>query len=163
MAKRAMALVALVALGLLVAVQANAAGAVQVSGDQVPDGICGPYLEGTYTMYGSLKGCWYTTIDLVRERPSGTAQVRGTELFDGCLDLGGDGCTSGDPAGTISFSFQFSGKFETVFPYTEIRGRCQRQITSGTDGFAAASGVITFKDDVTTEPPQAPYRGAVRF
>jgi hypothetical protein len=45
--------------------------------------------------------------------------------------------------------------------FAEIRGRCQHPIVSGTGGFATASGVITFKDDVTTGI--APYRGNIRL
>ena len=163
MAKRLIALVTLLAVALLVAAPAGAVGGEQVSGNQTPVATCDGDTSalGTYTMDGSLIGCWFAdSFAVVREHASGTVQITGTEHFDGCLDLGGDGSCSGDPEGTLSFSFQFSGKFDLVTS-AEIRGRCQHPILSGTGGFAGASGVITFKDDVTTGI--APYRGNVRL
>jgi hypothetical protein len=162
MVKKLIALVTVLAVALLVAAPASAEGAGQVSGNQTPVAACdGSTSLGTYAMDGSLIGCWFTdSFDVVREHASGTVQVTGTEHFDGCLDLGGDGSCSGDPEGTLSFSFQFSGKFDLVTS-AEIRGRCQHPILSGTGGFATASGVITFKDDVVTGI--APYRGNVRL
>ena len=63
---------------------------------------------GTFSMDGSLIGCWFAdSFEVVREHASGTVQITGTEHFDGCLDLGGDGSCSGDPEGTLSFSFKF--------------------------------------------------------
>ena len=162
MSMRLSALVALVAVTLLVAAPVSAAGAGQVAGSQTPVATCDGDAStlGTYVMDGSLIGCWYAdSFDVVREHPSGTVQITGTEHFDGCLDLGGDGSCSGDPEGTLSFSIQFSGKFDLV-TFAEIRGRCQHPIVSGTGGFATASGIITFKDDVTTGI--ASYRGNIR-
>ena len=163
MVKKLIALVTPIAVALLVAAPANAAGAGQVAGNQTPVATCDGDSSalGTYVMDGSLIGCWFAdSFDIVREHASGTVQVMGTEHFDGCLDLGGDGSCSGDPEGTLSFSFQFSGKFDLV-TFAEIRGRCQHPILSGSGGFASASGVITFKDDVTTGI--APYRGNIRL
>lgn len=163
MVKRLIALVTLVAVTLLVATPANAAGTGQVAGNQTPVATCDGDSRtlGTYAMDGTLNGCWFAdSFDIVREHASGTVQITGTEHFDGCLDLGGDGTCNGDPEGTLSFSFQFSGKFDLV-TFAEIRGRCQHPILSGTGGFATSSGVITFKDDVTTGI--APYRGNIRL
>ena len=130
------------------------AGTIQVSGDQTPVGPGDPCIAGdpsslaTYTMDGSLVGCWYSDDFTFREQPSGNAQATGHEHFVGCLDLGRDGSCVGDPTGTLSFSFQFSGKYDATF--AEIRGRCHHPVVSGTGGFSAASGVINFKDDVAT-------------
>ena len=162
MVKKLIALITLATVMLLVGAPANAAGAAQVAGNQTPVESCDGDSStlGTYVMDGSLIGCWFAdSFDNVREHASGTLQITGTEHFEGCLDLGGDGMCSGDPEGTLSFSFQFSGKFDLV-TFAEIRGRCQHPIVSGTGGFATASGVITFKDDVTTGI--APYRGNIR-
>ena len=115
MTKRLIALVTVVAGTLLVAAPASAAGAGQVAGDQTPVATCdGDSSDlGTFSMDGSLIGCWFAdSFEVVREHASGTVQITGTEHFDGCLDLGGDGSCSGDPEGTLSFSFQFSGKFD---------------------------------------------------
>jgi hypothetical protein len=131
------------------------AGTIQVSGDQtpvVPGDPCiagDPSSLGTFTMDGSLIGCWYTDDLTFREQPSGNAQATGHEHFVGCLDLGGDGSCVGDPTGSLSFSFQFSGKYDTV-TFAEIMGRCHHPVVSGTGGFEDATGVINFKDDVAT-------------
>jgi hypothetical protein len=131
---------------------------VQVAGVQSAPLISGPCFDPTaitsYTMVGGLIGCWYTDTLVIHPAqpngtPSGAIHATGTEHFVGCLDVNGDQtCDSGDPEGTLSFTFQFSGKFDPVTG-AEIHGRCQHPIVSGTGDFAGASGVINFKDDVT--------------
>jgi hypothetical protein len=102
-------------------------------------------------MTGSLVGCWYTDTFVTHAAqpngtPGGAIQATGVEHFIGCLDVGGDGvCSGGDPSGTLAFTYQFSGKFNTL---AEIHGRCQHPIVSGTGGFDGSRGVVTFKDDV---------------
>jgi hypothetical protein len=125
---------------------------VRVSGVKTPagPGLCvDPDALASYTMQGSLLGCWYIDTFNPKSQPrSGTFQATGTEHFAGCLDLDGDqACTGGDPQGTLSFSFQFTGKADPVTD-AAIHGRCQHPIIAGTGDFAGASGVITFKDDV---------------
>jgi hypothetical protein len=152
---------------LVAAAQASAA-TLQVAGVQsAPVSSSGPCFDPSaltsYSIAGGLVGCWYTDTLNVRGagQPSGTVQATGTEHFVGCLDLDGDGaCVTGDPSGTLSFSFQFSGKFDPVTG-AEIHGRCHHPITSGTGDFAGATGVITFKDDVTNGTSL--YRGHVAF
>lgn len=137
------------------------AATTRVTGLQVPDvgNACPETSIGTFTMEGGLIGCWYTDeFSTVREHPSGTVQITGTEHFVGCLDYGLDGSCVGDPAGTLTFSFQFSGMYDLV-TFSEIRGRCEHLVVSGTGGFAG--GVITFKDDVSTGI--ASYSGTVRI
>ena len=104
-------------------------------------------------MTGSLVGCWYTDTFVTHAAqpngtPGGAIQATGVEHFVGCLDVDGDGtCSGGDPTGTLAFTYQFSGMFDTV-TFAEIHGRCQHPIVSGTGGFGGAKGVVTFKDDV---------------
>jgi hypothetical protein len=142
------------------------AGTTQVSGNQTPVAPNDPCIAGdpnslgTYTMDGSLIGCWYTDDFTFREQPSGNAEATGHEHFVGCLDLGGDGSCTGDPSGTLSFSFQFSGRYDTV-TFAEIRGRCHHPVVSGTGGFEGAGGELNFKDDVATGI--ASYTGNVRL
>jgi hypothetical protein len=148
---------------LIVVAFAAPAGAVatRISGRQIPDSraVCPETSIGTYTMEGSLVGCWYTDeFSTLREHPSGVVQITGTEHFVGCLDRAGDASCVGDPTGTLSFSFQFSGRFDLVTS-AEIRGRCQHLVVAGTGGFADAGGVVTFKDDVSTGI--ATYSGSV--
>jgi len=138
------------------------AASVQVSGVQTPVSSGSCFNLGalsSFTMQGSLIGCWYLDTFNVQSQPSGTFQATGTEHFVGCLDLTGDqACTGGDPQGTLYFSFQFTGKADPV-TFAEIHGRCAHPITAGTGGFAGAFGVITFKDDVTNGTSL--YRGPV--
>jgi hypothetical protein len=139
------------------------AASVQVSGLQTPagPGLCvDPGALASYTMQGSLLGCWYVDTFTPKSQPtSGTFQATGTERFAGCLDLDGDqACSGGDPQGTLSFSFQFTGKADPVTG-AAIHGRCQHPIIAGTGDFAGASGVITFKDDVTNGTSL--YRGPI--
>jgi hypothetical protein len=141
---------------------ANAA-ALQVSGVQTPvnSGPCfDPSALGSFTMQGSLIGCWYTdTFNSKYQPTSGTFQATGTEHFVGCLDLDGDqACTGRDPQGTLYFTFQFTGKLNPV-TLAEVHGRCQHPIIAGTGDFAGASGVITFKDDIANGT--SPYRGPI--
>lgn len=163
MRKTSIVLVAIAA-AIVTSATPAAAGATRVSGDQIPVAPGDPCIAGdpsslgTYRMDGSLVGCWYTDELTVREHPSGTVQSTGREHFVGCLDRAEDGTCTGDPSGTLYFEFQFSGKYDLV-TFAEIRGRCQHPIVSGTGGFAGASGVLTFKDDVSTGI--APYSGTV--
>jgi hypothetical protein len=163
MLRKLIALFTPITVALLLAAPASAVGARQVAGTQTPVATCDGDSSalGTYVMDGSLIGCWFAdSFGVVREHASGNLQVTGTEHFEGCLDLDGDGSCSGDPEGTLSFSFQFSGKFDLV-TFAQIQGRCQHPILSGNGGFASASGVITFRDDVTTGI--ASYRGNIRL
>lgn len=163
---RLLALVAVSAAFAFVVAAPASAGTMQVAGVQSAPVTSGPCFDSmavnpSYTMVGGLVGCWYT--DTFNQRgagqPSGTIQATGTEHFVGCLDLNGDGtCDPGEPSGTLMFTFQFTGKFAPV-TIAEIHGRCQHPIVSGTDGFAGASGVITFKDDVVTGTSN--YKGHV--
>jgi hypothetical protein len=152
--------------GLALAAEPATAGTTRVSGNQMPVARDDPCVAGdpsslaTYTMDGSLIGCWYTDDAEFREQRSGTAQGTGHEHFVGCLDLGGDGSCSGDPFGTLYFSFQFSGKFDSV-TFAEIRGRCSHPVVTGMGGFAGAGSVINFKDDVATGI--ASYAGNIRL
>jgi hypothetical protein len=132
----------------------------------VTSAICPDQTSGmsAYTMAGGLVGCWYTDTSVINPAqpngtPGGTVQATGTEHFVGCLDLNADGaCDTGDPYGTLEFSYQFSGKFDPVTG-AEIHGRCQHPITSGSGDFAGATGVITFKDDVANGTSL--YRGHI--
>jgi hypothetical protein len=120
-------------------------------------------------MTGSLVGCWYTDTFVVHPAqpdgtPSGEIQATGTEHFIGCLDLDADGSCTGDPSGTMGFTYQFTGKFDAL---GEIHGRCQHPITpgSGTGVFTGASGVITFNDDIGDDANNgcASYRAQIKL
>lgn len=96
-----------------------------------------------YEMHGDLVGDWLTPYEsfACKEQPK-TVQCWGEETFDGFLDLNGNGSLdSGEPNGTLAFTFKFSGS-------ASGNGRCHHPIVdgSGTGGFANATGQLTFKD-----------------
>jgi hypothetical protein len=145
-------LAAVIALVALVA-SATAAGTTQIAGIQGPNTACGDVNDGTFGMEGSLVGCWYTTaISYYKANPSGTIQVRGTETFIGCLN----GPTT---CGSFNTTFTFTAKYAPTL--AEIHGRCHHPIVdgSGTGVFTGATGLLTFKDDVTNGT--APYKGHI--
>lgn len=134
------------------------AGTTQVSGAGVFNDGCQPQVGsppanlGDYPpiqMAGSLEGCWYTYVSLLRDNPSGTIVEQGTELFIGCLD--------GDKCGTFETTYTFTGKFDESG--NEQHGRCQHSIVGGTDAFAGAKGVINMKDDLVNL--EFDYRGQI--
>jgi hypothetical protein len=103
-------------------------------------------------MAGSLVGCWYTDTFSAKTNPSGTVQGVGTEHFVGCL---------GATCGTLHMTFTFTGKFAGPPTFAEIHGRCHHPIVAGDGGFADATGVIDFKDDVATGLSY--YRGHIKL
>ncbi len=142
-------------------------GAVQVRGVQTPAATCNGTtgaLGDAYVMTGGFNGCWYTDdIDFagVRSHPSGTTQLSGHEHFDGCIDLNGNGSCDGDePAGSLFFAFTFTAKYSTTTG-AEIHGRCHHKVTSGTEDFTGASGVVSFHDDVVNVV--FPYHGEIKL
>jgi hypothetical protein len=144
-------LLATFVVSLTMAVPASAA-TTQIGGLQSPDtaGTCPGSSMGTYTMAGSLVGCWYTDTFIYKANPSGTIQASGTEHFVGCLN--------GSTCGTFYTTFTLTAKYAPTL--AEIHGRCHHPIVTGTDGFAAATGVLDFKDDVTTG--NSTYRGHIK-
>lgn len=130
------------ATALVLLVSPASAGTTQVSGIGTPLGLdpCnGQTSDFTIAMTGSLVGCWYTTIAESKFNPSGTYQESGTETFDGCM---------AGTCGTFTTEYTFTAKFVDDTFAEEIHGRCHHTIVSGTGGFAGATGMINFKDDV---------------
>ena len=140
------------ALAAALAPGAMASSATIVEGIQAPDAgnACtdNPDAVVTYTMSGSLVGCWYLDTAEYKNVSRTGVLVTGTEHFVGCL---------GATCGTLSTTFSFTAKYDGD---TEVHGRCYHPITGGTGGFAGASGSLTFKD----EPSGcATYHGVVRL
>jgi hypothetical protein len=145
----------------LVGAASASAGTVQVRGLQLALGADPNCPADAFGMTGSLVGCWFTDTFVPNPAhpggtPGGGFQARGTEHFVGCLGLNGNTTCTGEPMGTLHFRFQFSARFDPVTG-AEIHGRCQHPVTSGSGVFAGATGVMTFRDDVTSGT--APYRG----
>jgi hypothetical protein len=142
----------------------------QVSGLQTPGGTppaCGDS-AAAFTMTGGLIGCWYedlATFTKDHTTASGIEliHISGTEHFVGCLDTDRDGTCSGDPTGTLSFTYTFTGQFNPTTG-AEIRGRCHHPIVGSGGAFSGATGVINFKDDVS-DPAfvTSPYMGHISF
>ena len=158
--KRRITWLVVVVLGLAAALAATgaatAAGTTQVDGIQTLVGG-GDTLDPTdddFLMDGygggrpALLGHWYTRSSVLGVvTPSGVITSTGTEEFVGCLDSNGNrSCDGTEPAGTIGFAYEFSGKFDFATG-GEDHGRCHHAITGGTDGFAGVTGVVRFKDD----------------
>ncbi len=164
--KKIKVVAAVAALGVLAGVSGvspvgASQGAVVVRGTQTPV-LGGP--EGTYTMSGDLIGDWSTlSFKGVEPTPSGAVRGAGTELFDGCFDANGNGaCDGQDPTGTMTFSFTYTGRYDTTTePWTLLHGRCHHPVTGGTGGFAGASGVLNFHDDPATGCSS--YQGTLRL
>ena len=150
---------AMAALVLAVMAMPASAGTTQVSGTAVFNTECQsvgspPSDPGDYPpidLSGSLDGCWYTYVSAARFNPSGTYIEQGTEIFVGCL--AGMGC------GTFETIYTFTAKYVDDTFAEEIHGRCEHRIVGGTGDFAAAKGVILFKDDVVNL--KFDYRGHI--
>jgi hypothetical protein len=129
---------------------AGGQGSTQVAGTMLTT-ACSDGMNIGVDMTGGLSGCWYTDELTCRAQVSGTVQCAGLEHFVVVDSLGGK-------SGTLYFAYEFSGKYDWS-TFAEIRGRCNHRIIGSDGDFAGASGVLHFKDDVTTG--QAPYRGNV--
>ena len=156
-----LALVLLCAVGTLAVLPTRVhAAATQISGDSFYDTagvVCEPPPSGyaDFTSYpplvisGSLEGCWYTKVVTSKQTKSGVYQEIGEEVFVGTLN--------GGPAGTFATTYRFEAKLDPTG--TEIIGRCQHAIVTGTGGFNGATGWVFFKDDA----PQYFYRAHINL
>jgi hypothetical protein len=107
--------------------------------------------QGRYWMSGNLIGRWtvLTAETLpgyaIPEAPWTLVQT-GQERFDGCIDQNhSKHCDSDDPLGALSFHYVAWIRYE---PNTGrlIEGNCVHPITSGSQDFAGARGVLTMHD-----------------
>ena len=146
-----------VATAIVVAFAASpvAAGStIQIDGLLTPDtaGVCtnDPLSVATYTVTGSLEGCWYIeewTID--GETPSGATKASGHEVFEGCL---GDLCR-----GTFRTTYTFTYR---IVDGVEVHGRCHHPVVDGDGVFAGVTGMIQMHD---LPNGCAVYGGHLRF
>ena len=118
-----------------------AAGTHRVSGKQIPVDEA----AGTYKMRGGLVGSW--TITSFKEiATSPLYHARGTEKFKGCIDRRRDRSCKGDPAGTLSFTFDYWALFASADSESVVWGACWHPIVSGSGDFAGAEGVMQMLD-----------------
>ena len=107
-------------------------------------------------MTGSLVGCWVIdTFETTSDPSKSHFRATGTEHFTGCL---------GSVCGTFFTTYSFTAKTDGPWPTAaEVHGRCHHPVIGGTDGFAGASGEISFHDVVDVSPPHYPYVGNVHL
>ena len=160
-ARHVSATAAVAALALAFLAMPASAGTTQVSGVGVFNTECQPPVgsppvdPGDYPpieLTGSLHGCWYTYVSSSKFNRSGTYQEKGTEIFVGCMN---------GTCGTFETSYTFTAKYVDDTFAEEIHGRCHHPIVGGTGGFAAAKGLLNFKDDVVNL--KFDYRGHISF
>ncbi|HEX3362072.1 MAG TPA: hypothetical protein VHS74_13850 [Solirubrobacterales bacterium] len=117
--------------------------------------------EGTYKMRGGLVGEWKITS--FKELPSaaGVFKAKGTESFKGCIDRKLDGSCTGDPDGSLKFSFRYWGRFSKE-DKVEL-GTCAHPVTGGGGAFAGATGFLMMVDLPTKKAPfsMTEYEGVI--
>jgi hypothetical protein len=147
-------LVLLAAAALLV--WAAPASATYVSGKQTTVSA----KKGTFKMAGGLVGSWaITSFKVVKQKP--VLKGKGTESFNGCMDLGHDGSCTGDPSGTMNFTFTYWAKISGK-DKVEL-GTCAHPVSAGTGGFASATGFLMFVDTPIKKKPfiKTHYEGVI--
>ena len=116
--------------------------------------------DDTAKMSGDLRGVWTTTSsELVAFTPY--VEVKGTELFEGCIDRRRDRSCAGDPSGTLTLEFGFLGLYESPDPASLVWGTCWHPVVSGTGAFAGAQGVLAFVDSPTSKGASTRYIGSL--
>ncbi len=116
--------------------------------------------DDTAKLSGDLRGVWTTTSsELVAFTPY--IEIKGTELFEGCIDRRRDRSCAGDPSGTLSLEFGFLGIYESPDPASLVWGTCWHPVVSGTGAFAGAQGVLAFVDSPTPKGASTRYIGSL--
>jgi hypothetical protein len=115
--------------------------------------------KGTFKMAGGLIGSWaITSFKVLKKKP--VFKAKGTESFNGCMDLGHDGSCTGDPSGTMDFTFIYWAKIggEKV-----QLGTCAHPVAGGTGAFAAATGFLMMVDMPIKKKPflKTHYEGVI--
>src|SRR5262245_37852922 len=149
----AFAVAALLTATIIAPATAGGRGTTNLRGTQLAAGTCD---DGGYAMTGSLVGCWWIdTFDPKYSPDQSPSRATGEEHFEGCL---------GAVCGTFTTRYQFTAKTDGPWPTSaELHGRCHHPVTGGTEGFAGASGEISFHDVVDVSPPFYPYWGNVHL
>jgi hypothetical protein len=119
--------------------------------------------KGIFKVNGSLVGDWdITAFNQTSAATDPLLEANGTEVFNGCLDLRGDGCDSRDPRGTLNFTFTYQALFASPDPASLVWGSCRHPIVSGTSDFKGAKGVIAMVDTPTgAVDPRTDYIGNI--
>jgi hypothetical protein len=113
---------------------------------------------GKYKIRGGLIGRWRIT-SYKRLATSPIYRAKGTERFNGCLNVHrGPGC-AGDPSGRLSFRFRYWARFRSNGSL--VWGSCWHPVTGGTGDFAGATGVVAMVDSPTQHGVKTHYTGNV--
>ena len=164
LALTALAVVALIGVGLTVVTPAHAGGppehargATQIEGIGffAEEGECvdpeGAGADFANKMTGDLEGCLYVFVETYECRPSGVYKETGTETYVG-------------EGGTFSTTYLFTAKYDDCPNLAGQKvGRCQHPIVagSGTGSYQGITGRLDFKDDI--EAGNFPFRGHLRW
>jgi hypothetical protein len=151
-------LVLLAAAALLV--WAAPASATYVSGKQTVANA----KKGTFKMAGGLVGSWAITSFKEVQTKKAVFKATGTESFNGCMDVGHDGSCTGDPSGTMDFTFRYWAKVSKDGERVEL-GTCAHPVVSGTGGFAGATGFLMMVDTPIKKKPfiKTHYEGDINL
>jgi hypothetical protein len=139
-------------------VWAAPASATYVSGKQTPVN------RTTSKMAGGLVGSWAITSfkEVQKKKKKAVFKAKGTESFNGCMDLGHDGSCTGDPSGTMDFTFTYWAK---VSDDKVQLGTCAHPVVGGTGGFAGATGFLMMVDTPIKKKPfiKTHYEGDINL
>jgi hypothetical protein len=136
---------------------ATPAGATYVSGKQT----IVSEKKGTFKMAGGLIGSWaITSFKVQKTKP--VFKAKGTESFNGCMDVGHDGSCTGDPSGTMDFTFKYWAK---IGDEKVQLGTCAHPVVGGTGGFSGATGFLMMVDTPIKRKPfiKTHYEGDIRL
>jgi len=113
---------------------------------------------GKFKMRGGLVGPWRIT-SFTELATDPIYRAKGTERFNGCLDVGRDRSCAGDPSGTLLFKFRYWAKFAS--DGSLIWGSCWHPVSGGSGDFAGADGVLTMVDTPTDQAVATRYTGNI--
>ena len=114
-------------------------------------------------MAGGLVGSWAITSFKELKNKGVVFKAKGTESFNGCMDLGHDGSCTGDPSGTMDFTFKYWAKLS---PDDKVQlGTSGHPVVSGTGGFAGATGFLMLVDTPIKKKPftKTHYEGDINL
>jgi len=155
---------ALAVLGIACISAATTAPASATTGRPTPlhvEGTQTQVSETLYKSYGGLLGEFETLTFVVLHESESLVIGVGTERFMGCVDVNLDGtCESGEPSGELRFDFV---QWSTFDPSTGalIKGGCEHPITSGSDSFQGARGIVHMRDVGVNGGVLTTYQGTV--
>ena len=138
-ARRGPIAVAVVVFAALLFGTAATANAMYVSGQQKLVNE----RAGKFKMKGDLLGKWKIT-KFKQTHNAPVFKGKGTEKFNGCIDLNGDRACDGDPSGVMKFRFRYWGSFNDDGSIN--LGACAHPVVGGKGSFAGASGFLMMVD-----------------